>query len=81
MAFIQSQGKPKIFSSDLLLLGVKSLVMKFKRYRLYNKTVSELRGLTVRELSDLGLSRSIIKNVAYIAVYENRDGRKDIGSL
>lgn len=81
MAFIQSQGKPKIFSSDLLLLGVKSLVMKFKRYRLYNKTVSELSGLTGRELSDLGLSRSIIKNVAYIAVYENRDGRKDIGSL
>ena len=81
MAFIQSQDKSTVFSSDRLLLGVKSLVMKFKKYRLYNKTVSELSGLTVRELSDLGLSRSIIKSVAYIAVYEDRDGRKDIGLL
>ena len=81
MAFIQSQDKSKVFSLDPVVLGVKSLVIRFKKYRLYTKTISELSGLTSRELTDLGLSRSIIKNVAYTAVYENRDGRKDILQL
>ena len=81
MAFIQSQDKSKVFSLDPVVLGVKSLVIRFKKYRLYTKTISELSGLTSRELSDLGLSRSIIKNVAYTAVYEHMDGRKDILQL
>ncbi|GAA6207129.1 hypothetical protein NBRC116601_04220 [Cognatishimia sp. WU-CL00825] len=44
-------------------------IARFTQYRLYRKTVSELQGLSARELSDLGLSRSGIKAAALNAVY------------
>ncbi|MFY0310269.1 DUF1127 domain-containing protein [Leisingera sp. D0M16] len=48
-----------------------ALLVKFVRYRLYRKTVSELSELSARDLADLGLNRSEIKRVAYQAAYEN----------
>ena len=50
---------------------------KIKKYTLYLLTVSELNALNLRELFDLGLSRLMIRNVAYDAVYENGDSRND----
>lgn len=38
-------------------------------YRLYRKTIEELRSLSTRELQDLGLSRYAIRQVAYDSVY------------
>lgn len=46
-----------------------ALWTKFQQYRLYRQTVSELRGLSGRELADLGLHRSAIKSVARESVY------------
>ncbi|WP_027258325.1 DUF1127 domain-containing protein [Leisingera aquimarina] len=48
-----------------------ALMVKFVRYRLYRKTVSELSALSARDLADLGLNRSEIQRVAYQAAYEN----------
>lgn len=50
---------------------LQALMVKVNRYRLYNRTVSELSSLSGRELADLGLSRSEIKRVAYQAAYEH----------
>lgn len=40
------------------------LSSRVKRWNRYNRTVSELSGLTNRELADLGLVRSDIQRVA-----------------
>ncbi|MDP2086540.1 MAG: DUF1127 domain-containing protein [Gemmobacter sp.] len=39
------------------------------RRKLYTRTLRELNGLTTRELSDLGLTRSMITRVALEAAY------------
>lgn len=60
--------------SDVLarvLASVENLVARVARYRMYRQTVTELAGLTDRELADLGLHRSMIKRIAIQAVYEN----------
>ena len=41
------------------------------RRALYRRTVAELRQLSDRELSDLGLSRSMITRIAYEAAWGN----------
>lgn len=41
----------------------------FADYRLYRQTLNELGALTNRELSDLGISRLSIRQVAYDSVY------------
>lgn len=38
-------------------------------YRLFLRTLAELRALTDRELRDLGISRFAIREVAYDSVY------------
>ena len=77
MASIQSQSEVKGSAVEQLELLSRSFVTRFKNYRLYVKTISELNALTSRELVDLGLSRSMIKRVAYAAVYQSRDYRRD----
>lgn len=39
------------------------------RRAVYNQTLSELKTLTDRDLSDLGIARSMITRVAYEAAY------------
>ena len=75
MAFIQSQRKLKMSFREALETVVQSAMLNFRRRRLYARTVSELNDLSVRELSDLGLSRSMIRHVAYSAVYEGQFDR------
>ncbi len=52
--------------------GVAALVetakTRFARYRLYRQTVNELSALSNRELADLGLHRSMIRQLAQQAV-------------
>ncbi|MCT4372442.1 DUF1127 domain-containing protein [Yangia mangrovi] len=49
---------------------VERLRNALARRRLYKQTFSELASLSNRELSDLGLHRSMIRRVAYQAAYE-----------
>ncbi|MDG2475221.1 MAG: DUF1127 domain-containing protein [Paracoccaceae bacterium] len=76
MAYVQSQIKTKDSLVQKLENAVRVVLVKYKKYRLYLTTISELSALTNRELSDLGLSRSMIKSVSFSAVYERCDPRK-----
>ena len=70
MAYVQSEAKLKTSFFENFSTGVLNLRNRYKKYRLYSKTVSELRELSGRDLADLGLSRSMIESVAFSAVYE-----------
>ncbi len=50
---------------------VAALRIRYARWKLYRETVSEMSSLSNRELADLGLHRSELKRVAYMAVYES----------
>ena len=44
---------------------------RYARWTLYRHTLSAMAGLSNRELADLGLHRSQLKRVAYMAVYQS----------
>ena len=46
-----------------------TIVERAAQYRLYRKTLDELRALGDRELADLGLNRSMLRSVAYKSAY------------
>lgn len=46
-----------------------SIADRVAKYKIYRATINELEVLSNRELSDLGLSRSMIKGVAIEAAY------------
>lgn len=53
--------------------GIGGLVARVRKaiadYRLYQQTLDELQALSDRELSDLGISRHSIRDIAYDTVY------------
>lgn len=51
--------------------ALATLRARYARWRLYRRTLSEMAGLSNRELADLGLHRSELKRVAFMAVYES----------
>lgn len=75
MAYVQPEAKLAETFFENLVTIVRNMIERYKQYRLYSKTVSELRSLTGRDLADLGLSRSMIESVAFSAVYEGRQDR------
>jgi uncharacterized protein YjiS (DUF1127 family) len=50
------------------LLG--SVSTRVAQYRTYRRTLDELRSLTDRELTDLGISRHSLRAIAYSAAYD-----------
>ena len=76
MAYIQHETNLVGSFFENLETIVRKMIKRYKQYRLYSKTVSELRELNGRDLSDLGLSRSMIESVAFSAVYEGGQDRK-----
>lgn len=70
MAYMNSTRTAHVSISDrfaALLSGVKDMIA---RRRLFNKTLFELSSLSDRDLSDLGLSRASISDVAREAAYK-----------
>lgn len=45
-----------------------NLIRNYRNWRLYRETVTELNRLTNRELSDLGIARNSIREVARKAI-------------
>ncbi|MEL6423962.1 MAG: DUF1127 domain-containing protein [Pseudomonadota bacterium] len=69
MAYVSSTTR-----TDSALLGTvkayfDAALEAFAKYRLYNRTVSELSALSGMELADLGLSHGTIRSAAREAVY------------
>lgn len=54
---------------DRFSAAAETASAKFAQYRTFRRTKSELNALTDRELSDLGISRSMITSIAMEAAY------------
>ncbi len=52
-----------------IVYAFETIKKSMRQRRMYRKTVNELSSLSNRELSDLGLCRSMISDVARTAVY------------
>ena len=74
MAFVVSQCNGTVLRKIESIIKAKG--NNFRLSKLYLRTISELNSLSTRELSDLGLSKSIIKNAANATVYEFRYPQK-----
>lgn len=49
---------------------VGDLTQRVERYKTYRRTLDDLEALSDRELVDLGLSRTMLRAVAYKAAYD-----------
>ncbi|MBV1863626.1 MAG: DUF1127 domain-containing protein [Rhodobacteraceae bacterium] len=47
----------------------KALWLRLAQYRLYRKTLSEMKRMSTRELADFGLNRCDINRIAHECVY------------
>ena len=69
MAYVNSSRSLNISVSNRLGNIAKSVKLALHRRRLFNQTVRELSGLSDRDLSDLGIHASMIKDIAKQAAY------------
>ncbi len=69
MAYLNTSSTASLGLMDRVANAVKSAKNALYRRRVYNQTVSELRALSNRELTDLGISRSMITRIALEAAY------------
>lgn len=49
--------------------AVSEMLEAWQRYRVFRRTYDELNALTTRDLTDLGISRSMITRLAHEAAY------------
>jgi uncharacterized protein YjiS (DUF1127 family) len=70
MAYVNSSRTAPVSFSDRFAAVVKVVKASVERRRLYNQTMYELQALSDRDLSDLGMNRSNIADVAYAAAYK-----------
>lgn len=71
MAFItDARTSGNTFGQRLNALRA-TIATSLEQRKVYRTTVAELEMLTNRELSDLGISRSMIKGIAIEAAYGN----------
>ncbi len=68
MAYVNSRSVSLSFS-DRIAAFVKVAKDALERRRLYSQTLFELNGLSDRDLTDLGLARGMIAEVAREAAY------------
>lgn len=61
----QAQSRPSRFSN---LIG--DIAERVQRHKTYRRTLDELEALSERELADLGISRSMLRAIAYKAAYD-----------
>ena len=69
MAYVNTTRAASDGLSDRFGAWVKSARAALQRRRVYDQTVRELRGLSDRDLCDLGLSRASITDLAREAAY------------
>ncbi len=69
MAFLQITTRPTANFIYKTYKSIQDLKIAYGKWSLYRQTVSELKSLNSRELSDLGISTSMIKTIARESVY------------
>ncbi len=70
MAYVNSRAT-SVGLIDRLVSALTYVKEVIERRRLYVRTLNELNALTDRELSDLGISRASVSEVAREAAYLN----------
>ncbi|WP_439140105.1 DUF1127 domain-containing protein [Roseicyclus sp.] len=50
----------------------KDIIAAWRAHRVYRETLTELQALSTRELADLGLNPSMLRNIALEAAYGKR---------
>ncbi len=70
MAYVNSSRSAQVSFYDRFAAVVKVVSDLIERRRVYNQTLFELNNLSDRDLSDLGLSRSTLAEVAREAAYK-----------
>ena len=71
MAIASTNTTAQHGAADRLAILAASLKDRISKARTYRKTYNELNALSDATLADLGLHRSMIRRVAYQAVYES----------
>ncbi len=69
MAYVNNSRTANLGLADRFSAFVAGLKINAAKRRIYDKTVRELNALTDRELTDLGISRLSIEDVARVAAY------------
>lgn len=69
MAFVTETYRPKLTLADRLSNLTASYRARATQRRLFRQTRNELRNLTSRELSDIGIHPSMIDSIARTAAY------------
>jgi len=69
MAYVNTTRAANNGIADRFAAIVKSVKDAAQRRRVYNQTARELNALNERELSDLGIHRSMITTIATEAAY------------
>ncbi len=69
MAYVNTTRVGRKGVLDRLLTAKDVVTTALRQRRLYSQTVAELNALTDRELTDLGISRLAISDVAREAAY------------
>ena len=69
MAYVNSSRQVTVSFGDRIVALVKVTGQSMQRRRVYLQTLSELNGLSDRELTDLGLLRVDLASVAREAAY------------
>ena len=70
MAYASTHQVANQGAADRLATIASDLVARIRKAHMYRKTLNELRALPNAQLADLGLHRSMLRRVAYQAVYE-----------
>lgn len=69
MAYVNSTRSVQVTFSDRFAAIVKVVKDQIERRRVFNQTLYELRNLSDRDLSDLGMDRTSLVSVAREAAY------------
>ena len=69
MAYANTRSSASVSGSDRFFGLVKAVKVVLAKRRVYSQTLFELNSLSDRDLSDLGISRSNITDVAREAAY------------
>jgi uncharacterized protein YjiS (DUF1127 family) len=69
MAYVSSKGTASSSVTGRLAEMGREAVEAYQAWRIYRRTLDELRQLSPRELDDLGLSRAALRQAAHDAAY------------
>ncbi len=69
MAYVSGNRSTTISIGTRLSEVFTGLSEAYAAWRIYRRTINELQSLSVRELDDLGLNRSMLKAAALEAAY------------